>query len=199
MNHVQSELLRIKSPVAFSPEPLHNDIQNNIKRCHCIHPHHNASRSTWINQNLPDLKHNLPRVPKEEPMKELSQLNLPDDVRYSKDHEWARPENGLYVVGITDYAQDQLGDIVFVELPEKGSTFAKDDDFGTVESVKSVSELFMPIGGEVVEINDALEESPERVNGDPYGEGWMIKIKPDNPDEYQTLLDAKAYLDTLKG
>lgn len=132
-------------------------------------------------------------------MKELSQLNLPDDVRYSKEHEWARSENGLYVVGINDYAQDQLGDIVFVELPEKGSTLAKGEDFGTVESVKSVSELFMPIGGEVAEINDALEESPERVNNDPYGEGWMIKIKPGNPDDYQTLLDAKAYLDTLKG
>lgn len=132
-------------------------------------------------------------------MKEFSQLNLPDDVRYSKEHEWARPENGLYVVGITDYAQDQLGDIVFVELSEKGSILAKDEDFGTVESVKSVSELFMPIGGEVVEINEALEESPERVNNDPYGEGWMIKIRPDNPDDHQTLLDAKAYLDTLKG
>lgn len=132
-------------------------------------------------------------------MKELSQIHLPDDVRYSKEHEWARPENGLYKVGITDYAQDQLGDIVFVELAEKGSILARDEDFGTVESVKSVSELFMPIGGEVVEINEALEESPELVNNDPYGEGWMIKIRPDNPDDDQTLLDAKAYLDTLKG
>jgi glycine cleavage system H protein len=132
-------------------------------------------------------------------MKELSQLNLPDDVRYSKEHEWTRPENGLYVIGITDYAQDQLGDIVFVELPGKGDTLEKDEDFGTVESVKSVSELFMPMAGEVVEINEALEDAPELVNTDPYGEGWMIKIKPSDPDAYQTLLTANAYLDSLKG
>ena len=132
-------------------------------------------------------------------MKEISQLNLPEDVRYSKDHEWARPEGELYTVGITDYAQDQLGDIVFVELPEKGSVLEQGEDFGTVESVKSVSELFMPLGGEVVEINENLDQAPELVNNDPYGQGWMIKIKPGNPAAYDTLLDAKTYLATLEG
>lgn len=136
---------------------------------------------------------------KEEPMKELSQLNLPEDVRYSKEHEWARPEGEFYTVGITDYAQDQLGDIVFVELPEQGSVLEQGEDFGTVESVKSVSELFMPLGGEVVEINENLDQAPERVNNDPYGQGWMIKIKPNDPAAYNTLLDAKAYLAALEG
>lgn len=132
-------------------------------------------------------------------MKELSELNLPEDLRYSKDHEWARAEGDLFVVGINDYAQDQLGDIVFVELPEVGSTFQAGEDFGTVESVKAVSELFMPLAGEVVEVNASLEESPELVNNDAYGEGWMIKIKPVDPGEYDTLLDRDPYLATLKG
>jgi glycine cleavage system H protein len=132
-------------------------------------------------------------------MKELSELNLPEDLRYSKDHEWVRTDGDLFVVGISDYAQDQLGDIVFVELPEVGDTFQAGDEFGTVESVKSVSELFMPMSCEVVEVNGALEDSPEFVNNDVYGEGWMLKIKSTNPGEYDTLLDKEAYLTTLKG
>jgi glycine cleavage system H protein len=132
-------------------------------------------------------------------MKELSELNIPADRRYSKDHEWAQPQGALFAVGINDYAQDQLGDIVFVELPAIGSTFAKGEEFGTVESVKAVSELFMPLAGEVVEINPALEESPEMVNNDPYGQGWMLKLKPSDPGSYESLLDQETYLATLKG
>lgn len=132
-------------------------------------------------------------------MKEISELNFPDNVRYSKDHEWARPDGDLFVVGISDYAQDQLGDVVFVELPEKGRTLKRNEDFGSVESVKAVSELFMPLGGEVVEINAILEDSPEQVNSDPYGQGWMVKIKPADKGEFDLLMDRAAYLDTLKG
>jgi glycine cleavage system H protein len=132
-------------------------------------------------------------------MKEISELNLPADVRYSKDHEWARPEGDLFVVGINDYAQDQLGDIVFAELPEPGSTFGQGDEFGTVESVKAVSELYMPLGGEVVEINSTLEDNPELINNEPYAGGWMLKVKPSDPGEFDMLLDREAYLATLKG
>ncbi|MFZ1985715.1 MAG: glycine cleavage system protein GcvH [Desulfatitalea sp.] len=132
-------------------------------------------------------------------MKEIDELHFPDDIRYSSDHEWARPEKDLFVVGISDYAQDQLGDVVFVELPAKGSKIKKGTDFGSVESVKAVSELFMPLGGEVVAVNNQLEGSPELVNTEPYSGGWMIKIQPGDPGEYQQLMDRKAYLTTLKG
>jgi glycine cleavage system H protein len=132
-------------------------------------------------------------------MKEINELNFPDDVRYSKDHEWARPEGDLYVVGISDYAQDQLGDVVFVELPEKGRQLKPNEDFGSVESVKAVSELFMPVGGEVVEINSQLEDSPELVNSDPYGRGWMVKIKTADKSDFDRLMDRDAYLGSLKG
>jgi len=132
-------------------------------------------------------------------MKEIHELNFPEDVRYSNDHEWARPEGDLCVVGIDDYAQDQLGDIVFVELPEKGSTLEQGQEFGTVESVKAVSELYMPVGGEVVEINEALEDSPESVNNAPYASGWMIKVRPDNAEDFEKLMDREAYLAMLKG
>ena len=132
-------------------------------------------------------------------MKELSELNFPDDVRYAESHEWARSEGDRIKAGISDYAQDQLGDIVFVELPEKGETFGKGQAFGTVESVKAVSELYMPVGGEVMAVNAALEESPEKVNNAPYSDGWMIEIKPQNPSELDALLTTAAYLETLKG
>lgn len=132
-------------------------------------------------------------------MKELDELNFPDDVRYAESHEWARSEGERVKVGISDYAQDQLGDIVFVELPEKGETFDKGEAFGTVESVKAVSELYMPVGGEILAVNAALEESPEKVNNAPYSDGWMIEIKAENPSEINALLSNDAYLEKLKG
>jgi len=132
-------------------------------------------------------------------MKELDELNFPDDVRYAESHEWARSEGDRVKVGISDYAQDQLGDIVFVELPEKGETFDKGEAFGTVESVKAVSELYMPVGGEILAVNAALEESPEKVNNAPYSDGWMIEIKAENPSEIDALLSNDAYLEKLKG
>ena len=132
-------------------------------------------------------------------MKEISELNFPGDLHYSETHEWARSQNGTVKIGITAYAQDQLGDIVFVELPPIGDSLGKGAEFGTVESVKAVSELYMPIGGEVVAINQALEDAPELVNTDPYNGGWMIEVKPTNPSEMKDLLTAEAYLETLKG
>ena len=132
-------------------------------------------------------------------MKEISELNLPEDLHYSESHEWARPQNGTVRIGITDYAQDQLGDIVFVELPQTGDSLEKGAEFGTVESVKAVSELYMPIAGDVVAINQTLEDAPELVNTDPYNGGWMIEVKPRNSSEIKDLLTAEAYLETLKG
>lgn len=132
-------------------------------------------------------------------MKELNELNLPDNLRYDKEHEWVLVENGVATVGISDYAQNQLGDVVFVELPEVGATFSKGDEFGTVESVKAVSELYMPISGEITAINTDLEENPERVNISPYGTGWMIKIKPNDISEIDSLMDKPAYIEMLQG
>ena len=132
-------------------------------------------------------------------MKELSEVNLPDDRRYAESHEWAKSEGDTVKVGITDYAQDQLGDIVFVELPENGDSLEKGEEFGTVESVKAVSELYMPVGGEIVAVNSGLEDAPELVNNKPYTDGWMIEIKPDNPSEMNDLLTRDAYLEKLKG
>ncbi|MCP4695136.1 MAG: glycine cleavage system protein GcvH [Desulfobacterales bacterium] len=132
-------------------------------------------------------------------MKEVEELNFPDDVRYTEDHEWARADGGVVRVGVSDYAQDQLGDIVFVELPEVGASFDQKEEFGTVESVKAVSELYMPVGGEVVAVNEALEDAPEMVNEQPCGDGWMIEIKPADPSELDALMDKEAYLKTLKG
>ena len=132
-------------------------------------------------------------------MKELSEINLPDNLKYSEDHEWAKSGDDTIRIGISDYAQDQLGDIVYVDLPRVGDTFDKGEEFGTVESVKAVAELFMPLGGEVLAVNAALEESPDLVNHDPYNEGWMIDIKPGNPSEIDTLMGSDAYLEMLKG
>jgi glycine cleavage system H protein len=132
-------------------------------------------------------------------VKEISELRFPDDFLYATDHEWAKPEGDKARVGISDYAQDQLGDIVFVELPQVGSRHAKGEQFGTVESVKAVSELYMPVGGEVLSVNKALEESPELLNKEPYESGWIIEIKPSDPAELKGLMARNAYLDLLKG
>ena len=132
-------------------------------------------------------------------MKEISELHLPDDMHYTEDHEWARLEGDGVKIGISDYAQDQLGDIVFVELPQVGDTYEKGKEFGTVESVKAVAELFMPIGGEVLTTNTVLEDSPELVNKNPYNDGWMIEIKPTNPSELDALMAKDAYIEMLKG
>jgi glycine cleavage system H protein len=117
----------------------------------------------------------------------------PDDRRYTKEHEWVRLEGGLATVGITDYAQSQLGDVVYVELPEVGRALKAHDTFGTVESVKAVSELFCPVAGEVAEVNSELTQSPERINSDPHGGAWMIKLKVAGAADVDALMDAKAY------
>jgi len=132
-------------------------------------------------------------------MKELNELNLPEDLKYAEDHEWVKPSDDTAKIGISDYAQDQLGDIVFVELPGVGDSFAKGDEFGTLESVKAVSELYMPVGGEITAINEDLEDAPELVNNDPYGEGWMIEIKVSDASETEALMDKDGYLEVLKG
>ena len=132
-------------------------------------------------------------------MKELNELSFPDDIRYSESHEWAKADGAKVKIGITDYAQDQLGDIVFVEMPGVGETFAKGAEFGTVESVKAVSELYIPISGEVVAVNPALEDAPELINNSPYTDGWMLEIKPDDPSEIESLMTKDAYLASLQG
>ena len=123
---------------------------------------------------------------------------IPDDLHYSKDHEWVRVEGNIAVVGITDYAQDSLGDVVYVELPKVGDEFAANESFGSVESVKAVSEVFSPVSGEVVGINETLNDEPEKVNQDPYGQGWMIRIQMSNPGEVDSLLTAAEYEDFTK-
>jgi glycine cleavage system H protein len=120
-------------------------------------------------------------------------MTIPDDLKYTKDHEWARQKGTKVLVGITDFAQDQLGDVVFVELPAVGDEVKRGESFGVVESTKAVSELFAPISGKVVEVNDPLVEAPEHINEDPYEEGWMIAIEPSDPKELGELLDATAY------
>jgi glycine cleavage system H protein len=120
-------------------------------------------------------------------------MNTPDNLYYTDDHEWLRVENGTATVGITDFAQSELGDIVFVEIEPQGTELGKDDIFGTVEAVKTVSELYMPVSGTVTAVNDELELSPEIVNDDPYGDGWMIEIEIADPDEIDALMGADAY------
>ena len=121
-------------------------------------------------------------------------MNLPDDLKYTKEHEWVRDNgDGTITVGITDFAQGELGDIVFVELEPEGSEFEQDDVFGTVEAVKTVSELFSPVSGEIVELNELLEDDPELVNNDPYGDGWMVKIKLSDTSELDSLLSVDDY------
>ena len=124
-------------------------------------------------------------------------MNIPVELRYTKDHEWVKIEGDIATVGITDFAQSELRDIVYVDVETLDETIDKDDVFGSVEAVKTVSDLFMPLTGEVIEFNDDLESNPEKVNTDPYGEGWMIKIKMSDTSELETLLDANAYKEVI--
>jgi glycine cleavage system H protein len=125
-------------------------------------------------------------------------MPVPGDLQYTKSHEWVRVEGDVATVGITDHAQDELGDVVFVELPETGATLAAGDSFGAVESVKAVSDLYAPLGGEVVEVNGTLEDSPEKINEDPYGEGWILKLRTSgeadllSADDYEKLLEEES-------
>ena len=121
--------------------------------------------------------------------------NIPNDLRYTEDHEYLKPsgEPGVFLIGITDYAQDQLGDVVYIELPKAGASFNAHDAFGTIEAVKAVSELFCPIAGEVVEINARLDGEPALVNSDPYGDGWMLKLRAKNAGDVAAQMDAAAY------
>jgi glycine cleavage system H protein len=120
-------------------------------------------------------------------------MNVPEDLRYTKDHEWAKLEGSLVRVGITDYAQDALGDVVFVQLPEPGATVNEGDSFSEVESTKSVSDIYAPLAGTVTEVNSELADAPQRLNEDPYGEGWICVIELSDPSTYSSLLDAPAY------
>ena len=120
-------------------------------------------------------------------------MNFPTNVKYTSEHEWIRVEGDIAYVGITDYAQEQLGDIVFVDIQTEGETLAAGDTFGTIEVVKTISDLFIPVAGEVLEQNEALADQPELVNKDPYGEGWLIKIKPAADADFDALLDAETY------
>jgi glycine cleavage system H protein len=125
-------------------------------------------------------------------------LNIPEDLQYTHSHEWVRIEGDTAIIGITDHAQDELGDVVFVELPDEGATFDAGESFGTVESVKAVSDLYTPVGGEVVEVNSALEDAPENINEDPYGEGWIVKLRITDradllsPEEYEKVVEEES-------
>lgn len=132
-------------------------------------------------------------------MKEMSELELPDNLSYAGNHEWALEGGDGIRVGISDYAQDQLGDIVYVELPQVGDSFEKGDEFGTVESVKAVVELYMPIGGQVFAVNRALEDSPELINTNPYDDGWLIDVKPIAIEEMESLMSKESYCEMLRG
>ena len=120
-------------------------------------------------------------------------MNIPTDLQYTKDHEWIRREDDLVVLGITDFAQGELGDIIFVEFPDVGATFKQGEVFGTVEAVKTVADLFMPVAGEVVEVNSGLEGNPEQVNSDPYGLGWMVKVRIADSSQLDDLMGASEY------
>lgn len=120
-------------------------------------------------------------------------MNFPENLRYTKDHEWIKLEGNVATIGITDFAQHELGDIVYVDISSKGKSLAAEEVFGTVEAVKTVSDLYMPVSGEVLEFNEALKDKPDLVNSSPYGDGWMIKIRLSNPAEIDELLDAAGY------
>lgn len=124
-------------------------------------------------------------------------MNVPENLLYTKDHEWIRIEGQTATVGITDFAQAELGDIVFIEIETQGESLASGDTFGTIEAVKTVSDMFMPVSGEITEVNPDLDKSPDLVNKDPYGKGWMIKIKVNDPAEAENLLDAAKYKELI--
>ena len=126
-------------------------------------------------------------------------MNFPQNLKYTNEHEWIRVEGDIAYVGITDYAQEQLGDIVFVDIPTVGETLEANETFGTIEEIKTISDLFLPVAGEVLEQNESLEENPELVNKDPYGEGWLIKMKPADIKDIDDLLDAEAYKAVVNG
>ena len=124
-------------------------------------------------------------------------MNIPGNLKYTKDHEWIRLEGDVAIVGVTDFAQGELGDIVFIEVETVGESLDKEETFGTIEAVKTVSDMFMPVGGEIIEFNEMLAEKPEKVNQDPYGEGWIIKIKVADAAEADDLLDAGQYKELI--
>lgn len=124
-------------------------------------------------------------------------MNIPQDLKYTKDHEWVKIEGDTATVGVTDFAQSELGDIVYVEVETLDESLEKEEVFGTVEAVKTVSDLFMPVSGEIIEFNDSLEDEPEKVNDDPYGKGWMIKVKLSEPSEVDELLSAEEYKEII--
>ncbi|HKK49318.1 MAG TPA: glycine cleavage system protein GcvH [Alkalispirochaeta sp.] len=126
-------------------------------------------------------------------------MTFDESVKYQESHEWARVEGDLVVIGISDYAQDELGDVVFVELPEVGTSLKKGDAFGVVESVKAASDLYLPAGGEIAEVNEVLKDNPEKVNEAPFGEGWIIKVKVTDTSELDSLMDAAAYKSFTEG
>jgi glycine cleavage system H protein len=125
-------------------------------------------------------------------------VEIPEVLKYTKEHEWARVEDDIVIIGITDYAQDALGEIIYIELPSEGDEVTKGETFGAVESTKSVSDLYAPISGEVVEVNEALLDSPEAINEDPYGEGWMVKVKPYDPSELEDLMYSDEYTEFIE-
>ena len=124
-------------------------------------------------------------------------MNIPTNLKYTKDHEWVSVDGDVATVGITDFAQKELGDIVYVELPEVGENVAVDAEIAVVESVKAASDVYAPIAGEILAVNEALVDAPEIINEDPYGEGWFFKIKPENVDDYENLMDADEYQDSI--
>ena len=124
-------------------------------------------------------------------------MNIPDNLKYTKDHEWILAEGDLATIGITEFASTELGDVVYVEVETVGEILDKEETFGSIEAVKTVSDMFMPISGEIIEFNEVLEDAPETINKDPYGEGWVIKAKISNPEELDDLLDAKAYAELI--
>lgn len=126
-------------------------------------------------------------------------MNCPQNLKYTKEHEWIRVEGDIAYVGITDYAQEQLGDVVFVDIPTVGEALEAGETFGSIEVVKTISDLFLPVSGEVIEQNETLEENPELVNKDPYGDGWLIKMKPSDVKDVEDLLDAEAYKAVVNG